>query len=263
MTFISRARLTEQLRAIGVERGMTLVVHTSFSRVGLVEGGPEGLIVALTDALGPSGTLVMPTITGSRRSEPYDPARTPSRNMGIVADTFWRLPRVLRGDHPTSSFAARGPLAAEIAAPQPLMPGHGPDSPIGRVRALGGSVLLLGVGHDANTTIHLAEYLAGVPYRVSKWTTTLVDGIAARVEYREIDHCCQNFELVGAWLDERGLQGHGTVGHATARLAKASDIVDVVLPMLMEDPLRFLCSADIACADCGAARASLTARESA
>jgi aminoglycoside 3-N-acetyltransferase len=87
--------------------------------------------------------------------------------MGIVADTFWRLPGVLRSDSP-HAFAARGAHAAAIAKEHPVDVPHGPDSPVGRVHDLGGDVLLLGVGHDSNTTIHLAENLAGVRYRRPK-----------------------------------------------------------------------------------------------
>lgn len=257
MRQLSTTELVQQLGAIGVAPGTVLVVHSSFRRVGPIEGGPMGLIEALTDALGPHGTLVMPTMSGSRSLTPFDPATTPTRNMGVVAETFRQLPGVLRSTHPTSSFAARGPLAAAMTAPQALTPGHGPDSPIGRVHAADGWVLLLGVGHDANTTIHLAEHLAEVPYRIRKWTTIEVQGIPERAEYEEIDHCCENFELVGGWLDERGLQRYGSVGHAASRLARARDIVDVTVAVLRDDPLRFLHAPGARCEECGLARASI------
>lgn len=257
MTPITQTQLVEQLRAIGVEPEMTLVVHTSFRAVGPVNRGPAGLIHALSEALGPSGTLVMPSMVGSRRTEPYDPSRTPTRNMGVVAETFWRLPDVLRSGHPTSSFAARGPMAAAITAPQPRVPEHGPDSPIGRVHGLGGRVLLLGVEQDANTTIHLAENLAGAPYRTRKWTTVLVDGRPGKVEFEQIDHCCENFALVDRWLDEDGLQRRGVVGRGPARLAQSGDIVAAVVPRVRRDPLLFLHPAQAGCDECNAARSSV------
>src|SRR5688572_5663583 len=139
-----------QLAALGVRRGGVLLVHTSFRAVRPVEGGPAGLIEALGAALGPEGTLVMPTMTDGESV--FDPASTPAVDMGVVAETFWRRPGVARSTHPGGSFAARGPHAARICAPQPLSPPHGPDSPPGRVHDLDGQVLLLGVGHDASTT---------------------------------------------------------------------------------------------------------------
>jgi aminoglycoside 3-N-acetyltransferase len=114
--------------------------------------------------LGTEGTLVMPSMTGTREDHAYDARATPTRGMGVIAELFWRRPGVLRSDHPTSAFAAIGPRAAWITAPQPIEPVHGADSPVGRVWTADGSVLLLGVGHDVNTTVHLAEVLANVPY---------------------------------------------------------------------------------------------------
>ncbi len=253
---ITRQLLVDQMRDLGVEPDGVLVVHASFRAVGPIANGPPALIGALHEVLGPSGTLVMPSMTGSRSPEPYDPARTPTREMGIVAETFWRMPGTLRSDHPTSSFAANGPRAREITAPQPLSPVHGLESPIGRVYRLGGSILLLGVGHDANTTIHLAESIAQVPYRIRKWATMLRDGRPERVDFDETDHCCRNFALVDGWLRQRGLQIEGIVGGAMARLVRSKDVVDTVVPRLKQDPLRFLCLPDAACEECDTARRS-------
>lgn len=124
-------QLVEQLLSLGVRPGGVLLVHTAFSRVRPVEGGPLGLIQALSDALGPEGTLVVPTMTAG--DSVFDPRTTPTQDMGVTAERFRRLAGVLRSDHPGASFAARGPRAAEICAPQPLQPPHGPDSPVGRV----------------------------------------------------------------------------------------------------------------------------------
>jgi aminoglycoside N3'-acetyltransferase len=95
---VSRAALVDQLRALGVTAGIALVVHTSFRAVRPVADGPRGLIRALCDALGPNGTLMMPAMSGSRASDPYDPATTPAKGMGIVAETFRQLPGTLRSD---------------------------------------------------------------------------------------------------------------------------------------------------------------------
>ena len=116
----------------------------------------------------------MPSMTEDD-DHPFDPKTTPCIGMGIVPDIFWRLPGVLRSDNP-SAFAAVGKQATRITAPHPIDPPHGLDSPVGRVYELDGQVLLLGVGHDANTTIHLAESLAGVRYRRKKYFTVVKEG---------------------------------------------------------------------------------------
>ena len=231
--------LVDQLRALGVEPGGVLVVHSSFRAVRPVENGPTGLIEALRTALGPDGTLVMPSWTGDDET-PFDPATTPANtDLGVTADTFWRMAGVLRSAHPFA-FAAAGPHAERITADPLPLPPHRPESPIGRVHELDGQVLLLGVGHDANTTLHLAEVLADVPYRMPHHITVLENGRPTRIEYGETDHCCQRFAFADEWLRERGLEREGIVGNAHSRLMRSRDIVRVAMEYLGRDPLLFL-----------------------
>jgi aminoglycoside 3-N-acetyltransferase len=182
---------------------------------------------------------------------PFDRARMPCRAVGLAADTFWRLPGVLRSDNP-HAFAALGPHAARITEPHPIDIPHGVDSPPGRVLHLDGSVLLLGVGHDCNTTLHVAEALAGVRYRQPKYATVLENGKPKRYEYGETDHCCERFALLDEWLGEQ--QRRGKVGNAEARLARSRDIVAAALERLRRNETVFLHPAG-ACAECDLARA--------
>jgi aminoglycoside N3'-acetyltransferase len=237
-----------------------LLVHCAFRGVKPVDGGPSGLIAALQAALGPEGTLVMPSMTDDDE-HPFDARRTPCPGMGVVANTFWQQPGVLRSDSP-HAFAASGPRAIAITAPHPADVPHGLDSPVGRVYERDGQVLLLGVGHDANTTIHLSEYLAGVRYRRKKHLMVLQDGEITRLEYGEIDHCCQNFNLVDGWLDARGLQRRGRVGQAEARLICARDIVETVVERLRRRETTFLHPFGVD-EECDEARASLPPAEQA
>lgn len=251
--------MADQLRTLGVREGGVLLVHASFRAIRPVQGGPLGVIEALREALGPGGTLTMPSWSGND-DEPFSPLTTPAApDLGVVADTFWRLPGVIRSDHP-QAFAAAGPRAAEITSgPLPLPP-HIPESPVGRVHDLDGQVLLLGVNHDADTSLHLAELLADVPYRVSRHCTVLRDGRPVRVDYLENDHCCERFVLADEWLRSRRLQAEGRVGHAHARLARARDIVKVALEQLARDPLLFLHPPSAGCVYCHEARSMLAAR---
>lgn len=230
-----------------------LLVHTSFRAVRPVAGGPRGLIDALRTSVGPAGTLVMPSWSGDGHA-PFDPATTAAAaDLGVVADTFWRLDGVARSDH-LNAFTAAGPRAAWIVGDPLVLPPHTPDSPVGRVHEADGQVLLLGVGHDADTTLHLAEVLAGVPYRVPRQCTVLREGRPVRLHYGENDHCCARFALADEWLRATGLQAEGPVGRAHARLARARDIVELALERLAGDPLLFLHPAGGGCADCDEAR---------
>lgn len=175
------ATMRRDLAALGVQPGMNLLVHTALSRLGWVCGGAQAVIMALEAAIGSEGTLMMPTHT-TDLSEPsfwqnppvpqdwwpiiraempaFDPDLTPCPEMGIVADTFRKQSGVLRSAHPQVSFAARGPNASYLTAGHRLEACLGEGSPLARLYELGGYVLLLGVGHGNNTSIHLAEYRA-------------------------------------------------------------------------------------------------------
>lgn len=253
---VSCRRLVDQLRDLGVERGAVLVVHTSFRAVRPVEGGPDGVIAALLDAVGSEGTVVMPSWSGLD-DEPFDPKRSPvSPSLGVVARRFTRWPGVRRSDH-VHAFAAVGPDADTVLADPLPLPPHEPASPVGRVHELDGSVLLLGVDHDANTTIHLAELLGGALYRRRKSCTVLRDGRPVRIEYGENDHCCDRFRLVGPWLGHVGARAVGSFGHGEAELVRSRDVVDVVTRRLATDPLVFLHAPEVGCEECDDARASV------
>jgi aminoglycoside 3-N-acetyltransferase len=251
---IPQTELTAQIRDLGVTPGTVLLVHTSFSRVGPVENGPRGLIDALQAALGPDGTLVMPSMSDDD-DHPFDPRSTPCLGMGVVADTFWRAAGVLRSDSP-HAFAAIGPAAARITAAHPVEVPHGLNSPVGRVYELDGQILMLGVGHDANTTIHLAEALAGVRYRRQKWVTIIQAGRPTRHPYGEIDHCCDRFNLVDQWLDMQRGQRRGRVGNGEARLAGSRGVVATVIDRLRANETVFLHEPGVD-VECDEARASI------
>lgn len=253
----TQPQLVEQLHALGVRPGGVLLVHTSFRAVRPVQDGPTGLIRALLAAVGADGTLVMPSWTGDGDT-PFDPASTPAAaDLGVVADAFWRMDGVRRSDQPFA-FAAHGPHAGPVTSDPLPLPPHRAESPVGRVHQRDGQVLLLGVGHDANTTLHLAELLAGVPYRAPKHITVLRDGAPVRVNYGENDHCCQRFNLADDWLRGAGLQREGPVGGARARLARSRDIVDTAVARLRADPLVFLHPPG-SCDECDVAHAGIGA----
>lgn len=256
--------VAEQLRTLGVLPGCVLLVHTSFSNVGPIEGGPDALIDSLLEVLGPEGTLVMPS--WQEDEEPYDPASTSViAHLGVVADAFWRRPGVLRTNH-LSAMAAIGRRAAYVTGAPLVLPPHAEDSGVARVYDLDGWVLLLGVDHDANTTIHLGELLGGAPYFQVNEITVVVDGRPQRVFYGENDSCCQRFTEVGAWLRERGCQTEGTVGRGRAILMRSRHVVETVVEHLAEDPCRFLHARGSGCEECdeswvsvvGSARTVLT-----
>lgn len=249
---VREQEIVAALAALGVVRGGVLLVHASYRALGGALGGPDAVIDALLASVG-TGTLVMPSMPDGDDEQVFEPAHTPCLGMGVIADRFWRRAGVLRSDSP-HSFAALGPHAAAITAPHPPQDPHGPGTPVARVHALDGQVLLLGVDHDANTTIHLAEALANVPYRSAKHCTVRVAGVVQRVDYAEIDHCCRGFNQAGAWLAARGLEQRGYAGGALSRLMRSRDVVATVVQELASDRMRFLCAPSAGCDECDLAR---------
>jgi aminoglycoside 3-N-acetyltransferase len=161
--YLTQTEIRAALEQAGIGNGDLVLGHFALSRFGYIEGGADGLIDTLLALLGPDGTLVMPTFTFSWVGRPpYDPHNTPSR-VGAVTDRFWRRPGVLRSAHPTHSFAAVGRHAAALLADHdhtqsPLSK----DGPLGRLADLDGKILMF-APPNANTTMHVGEYRAGLP----------------------------------------------------------------------------------------------------
>jgi aminoglycoside 3-N-acetyltransferase len=241
-------RLVGDLRDLGVERGGTLLVHSSLSALGWVAGDAQAVVAALQEAVTPTGTLVMPTHTPQYtdpavwsgppvpeewvetiRAErpPYHPEKTPTRGMGAVAECFRAYPDVRRSDHPLYSFAARGADAAAVVDDHEFSYSLGDGSPLARVYKRDGQVLLLGVGHDVNTSLHLAEYRADLgTATVTREATVERGGDHVRVRFEDIETNTDDFADVGGAFESRHEVARGTVGSAEARLLDQPALVD-------------------------------------
>jgi len=242
--------LRADLRALGLKPGMIVLVHSSLSSLGWVSGGPVAVIMALENVIGRSGTLVMPTHSSDlsdpahwqnppvpetwwsairETMPPYDPRLTPTRGMGIIPETFRNQPGTIRSRHPQDSFAARGPAKATICLGHGLAFGLGESSPLARLYDLASSVLLLGVGHANNTSLHLAEYRAHFPTKreVVNGAPIKVSGRRAWIEYRDIDLNSDDFTEIGAAFEkETGLVRRGRIAQAECLLMPQRALVD-------------------------------------
>jgi aminoglycoside 3-N-acetyltransferase len=244
------ASLATDLAALGVARGMTLLVHSSLSRLGWVCGGAQAVVLALQEAIGEDGTLVMPTHSDdlsepSRWRNPpvpeswwatiratmpaYDPDLTPSRRMGAIPECFRNGRSTLRSAHPADSFAARGRHAARVTDGHALDYSLGESSPLARVYDLDGWTLLLGVGHGNNTSLHLAETRAAFPGKrtIRQGSPVLLDGERRWVEYDTLDWNDEDFPVLGAdFARDAGLVRTGRVAAGEATLMPQRALVD-------------------------------------
>ena len=242
--------LTAELTRLGVPAGGTLLVHSSLRSLGWVCGGAVAVIQALQAALGPDGTLMMPSHSTDisdpalwrhppvpedwwpviRESmPPFDARVTPTRQMGAIPECFRSWPGAVRSAHPASSFAAAGPAAGELTAGHPLEDSLGEASPIGRLVGRAGFVLLLGVGHSSNTALHLSERRAfGARQGTMKTGAPRLEAGRRRwVAFEEPLWQSEDFDRLGADLEaSSGIVTIGAVGAARARLMPARELVD-------------------------------------
>ncbi len=250
--------LTHQLRRLGLQPGRTVLVHSSLSRMGWICGGPVTVIEALQNVVETSGTLMMPTHSSDlsepsvwknppvpeswwkvirKEMPPFRPEWTPTREMGAIPECFRRLPGVLRSPHPQYSFAAWGRRANDLVSAHGLDFGLGEDSPLARLYDVDGDVLLLGVGHDRNTTLHLAEHRAEFPSKksVQEGAPILVEGERVWLEFEDLDLSEEDFMSIGdAFESEARSFKQGKIGEATARLFSAKEIVDFAVRWMEE-----------------------------
>lgn len=236
---LTRARLESEFRGLGLEPGANVVVHSSLSSLGHVSGGADAVVAALCEAVGSDGTVMVPTFT--RYDEPYDPATSVS-TTGAITEAFRRREAAVRSPHPTKSVATIGPHADALVAEHEPSNSVGPDSPLHRLLDPDGRILLLGVDHTANSAIHVAERLAGVPYRDQ--TATVETRARSSVESVEVNrvHCSRGFEVVSPLARHAGIVSHGSIGDADARLLDGAALLSLTVELLDADPGALLCS---------------------
>lgn len=245
----TREQLLEGIASCGIRGGDLLVVHSSLRAVGWIEGSPLTLIRAFQDLLGPRGTLVMPTFSFNLQEwslGPFDPLRTPSR-VGRLTEVFRRQPGVVRSLHPTHSVAAWGRRARGIVSVVPeIHEPLGPGSPLDLARELGAKIMLLGVGQNRNSTVHLAEHMAALPYLDVPFSETAdfdaawylpAPGEGPRLlRIRQMPGSSGGFAVLDDLPAVRALIQEGMVGRARAQVMSAEAVCREVCALLERNP---------------------------
>lgn len=258
---VSKQDIVQGLTRAGMRAGDTVLVHSSLSRFGYVDGGADAVIDALLETLGPDGTLLMSAITTSTQmvvrcietadagtaldAPPLDILNATTW-AGTIPETYRKRPGVVRSLHPTHSVTAFGARAGEMLAGQLDVPGPcGLETPFTRLAAEPrGFVLLLGVNHESNTTIHGFEELAQVEYVLYPRPCAIpILAPGGPVEARTRVHMPFLQRRLGAletvYID-RCAQTVTHIGDSYVRFVHAATMRDITVAALEEDPFVLL-----------------------
>lgn len=242
---LSRAAVADALaRSLASPR--LVMMHSSLSHCGTVEGGADTVVDAAIEWVG-AGTLAMPTHTycypnAAGQAPLFDVATTPSLT-GAITETFRRRDGVRRSVHPTHALSVRGPMAGELTS------GHeqchtpcGAGTPYAWLVDHDAAVVMFGVTLNTYTLFHTAEDAADVPY--------LYERVPSRLRYRAIDgaerellmqrqdmHVLRRFAERAAWLEARGLLRRTRLGRGELLvLPSAAQVHAAIVAELARDP---------------------------
>lgn len=163
---LTKEEIINDLKKLGLEKGNIVLVHSSLTSIGYVEGGADTVVDALLETVGQKGTVLMPaypmkgTMLEYAKTGPlFDPKNDPSQ-MGKITEVFRLRKEALRSLHPTHSVAAIGPHA------EYLLKDHdksqtpcGKTSPFYKLIELNGYILHLGSRFGQTTSVHVIEDL--------------------------------------------------------------------------------------------------------
>lgn len=236
--------LVSGFRDLGIEPGDTLLVHSSYKSLGPVDGGPQTVVNALEAALGPDGTLIMPTFNFDfNQGQPWDVRSTPSK-MGILTELARQDPRAKRVFHPFYSFAVLG-KHAEMLGRLRYKSSYERNSVFGKLRDLDGRIMVIGLSYtNSMTFFHHVEQMEGVDYRflkqftgeVTDWDgTTRTDTFEMLV--RDIDKgVITEVDPMGELMEKHGVITVGRIGEAAVKLMKANDVYEFTAREMRRDP---------------------------
>lgn len=253
--FQSKETLKEQLTALGITSGDSLLVHSSLKSMGWIAGGAQAVVEALMETITAKGTLIMPA-QSTDNSEPsywmnppipenwhqplreglpaFDPHLTAMRGMGKIPETLHRHPETIRSPHPSHSFIAWGKHAAEWMSEQPIDNSFGPGSPVGKMMESDVKILLIGTGFDSCTALHYAEFVQENRSTSPQGAAVMKDGKRQWIEFDCVDMDADRFpELVKEYPGEITT---GILGQAEVKLVAMRPLVEFGIEWVKAHP---------------------------
>ena len=236
-TAYTREKLIQDFTNLGIKKGDTLFIHSSFKSFGPVEGGAGTVIAALEETIGKDGLILMPSFnllpSQEERVASWDVPTTPS-TVGWLTEFFRQMPGTYRSDHYSHAVAARGKNAEAFVADHRRQEGYqspwdlhpwgktyGTHSPMFRAYKSDAKLLMLGVDYNSSTYIHLVE--------VMHWNKQLIYDTQA--EYIQLKR-----PQLGEFWDALGNLQQASVGDSRCRLFQIKAYVDTLLTEVERNP---------------------------
>jgi len=254
---VTQRDIEVSLRDIGLKQGDTVIVHSSLSSFGEVEGGADTVVDAVLEIIGNEGTLVVPTFNFNPGI--YNSNDTPSV-CGAITETARKRPNALRSNHPTHSVAAIGQLADVITEGHENTEAFARGSALFKVLQAGGKILQLGTTHTTNSMIHVAEELVGVSY-LDRTRRIEIKTPTGKTIFKWIRRpgCSYGFDEIDEALSPDAVN-EIMIGKCRARLMAARAVVDAAVEMLKFNQEALLCTRPD-CESCAEARAMISVTE--
>lgn len=254
--------LTEGFERLGLVAGDAVVMHASLETIGDVDGGAAMVLHRLLGILGKGGTLLMPTFTSAARHTsahenftlpgcwceghedrhlPFIPELQPDKNIGVIAQRLCSWPSSRRSNHPAYSFVAvgkrRDELVRECSLDDPLLP-------IKRFLKQDPKILVVGVGFDSVTAIHVAEQLRLGPKFVRERALTFTSKGPTWVDITALG-CSNGFEKLKAHVGGKETM----IGTACSQVYLMKKLIEHADALMEKEPRALLCD-NSACLSC-------------
>ena len=245
---LNEAKILEALQSLGAFKNDLLLVHSSLSACGSIDGGPGTVINALRSWITDRAALALPTHTwsypdASGVAPVYDYKSTPSV-VGTITNFYWRQPGVVRSLHPSHSLACSGPDAEELCRDHELRETPcGAGTPYLRIAEGNSSVLMFGATMDSYTLFHTAEDAAEAPYLYMPEQFTLrtrtPDGEVKSIPmWRQDMGVARRFAATADWLSEQGLLVRRKLGLGELLfIPSARALHETMVKTMRRDPL--------------------------
>jgi aminoglycoside 3-N-acetyltransferase len=236
--------LTPVLERMRVPHDGVLVVHSAIATLSRAGFRAENMIETFLDYMS-GGTLIMPTMTWhtvTPQQPQWDEIATRSET-GVMTEIFRTRYASRRSIHPTHSVAARGVAADTLLARHHLDDTPvSANSPYGLMRCQPSYVMMIGVGLETCTAIHLPEetiapdvYLRPLdPAEIYQCRDR--HGRVHEVRARRHWRLNRDFPKFGPPLRERGLMTTGNIDGCPYDIVALQDLLGAVNAALAADP---------------------------